>query len=119
MVRRREKVRGSSFFPDSVYQAHKYMHIYVPTGNKKTLHIILLHQISSKGDTIRVNVFSVSPNLKYSATFEHTNTVKNFDFYGGKDVTFDDFIVSTKKKSDFSLYGDFLLQRFTDKNRYC
>ena len=90
-------------FPDSLYAISANMQLSVPTGNKQELYMINLHLLTQDNDTIRKNVFSVSPNSKYVAVKYRQHTVKGFQFYGGKDVTFDSYIVSDKKKTDFTL----------------
>lgn len=90
-------------FPDSLYAISANMQLSVPTGNKQELYMINLHLLTQDNDTIRKNVFSISPNSKYVAVKYRQHTVKGFQFYGGKDVTFDSYIVSDKKKTDFTL----------------
>lgn len=90
-------------YSDSVYQTNCYMQLFIPTNNKHTLHIVELHLLSQKGDTIKKNVFNVSPNQKIIASKYNEYLKKNIPFYKGKDVKFEQFIVSEKEKTDFSL----------------
>lgn len=90
-------------YPDSLYQTNTYMQLFIPTGDKMKLHIANLNLLSQQGDTIKRGGFNISPNRKYRAFKYAQKTVKSFQFYGGKDVTFDNFIVSEENLSDFSL----------------
>lgn len=101
-------------FSDSLYAISVNMQLSVPTATKQELYMINLHLLTQDNDTIRKNVFNVSPNSKYVAVKYRQHTVKKFQFYGGKDVTFDSYIVSDKKKTDFTLAA---LSPFTRINK--
>lgn len=90
-------------YPNSLYQTSMYMQLFIPAEDKNTLHFASLHFLSQRGDTIRKNMFNVSPNEKYAALKYKQSFRKNFEFYGGKDVTFDNFVISEKRNTDLSL----------------
>ena len=90
-------------YPSSAYQTSIYMQLFIPTGDRNTLHIAQLNLVTLEKDTIWIGAFNVSPNKKYTASKYDTYFKKNDQFYGGKDVTFDNFTISEEKISEFSL----------------
>ena len=103
-------------FSDSLYAVSSTMELSVPTNNEQSLHLINLHLLTQTNDTIRKNIFHISPNSKFVAVKYKRNTVNKFQFYHGKDVTFDSYIVSDEKNTDFTLAALAPLTRIDKKD---